>query len=153
MDKISRNVFLSFVFILTNHAALFAATKEEKKVAENFNWEPVIQAIIEVESGGNPRAKSGNSVGVLQITPILVAECNAILKRQKSKRRYTTADRWNVAKSKEMFLIIQAEHNPTNNIDRAIRSWNGGMRYRVAKTQRYFNKVMKALRAKQTAAT
>ena len=28
---------------------------------------------------GDPKAKSGNSVGVMQITPILVAECNNIL--------------------------------------------------------------------------
>ena len=48
-----------------------------------------MDAIIQVESKGDPKAKSGNSVGVMQITPILVAECNNILKRKKSKKRYT----------------------------------------------------------------
>ena len=45
-----------------------------------FDWQPVIDAIIQVESNGNPKAKSGNSVGAMQITPILVAQCNIILK-------------------------------------------------------------------------
>ena len=38
----------------------------------SFDWNPVMDAIIQVESEGNPRAVSGNSVGVMQITPVLV---------------------------------------------------------------------------------
>lgn len=95
-----------------------------------------------VESEGNPRAVSGNSVGVMQITPILVRECNNILKGRKSKKRCTLKDRFSVDKSKEMFLLIQSRHNTANNVERAIRSWNGGMRYSVKRTQRYYNKVM-----------
>ena len=55
----------------------------------SFDWNPVMDAIIQVESEGNPRAVSGNSVGVMQITPVLVKECNDILKKQKSNKRYT----------------------------------------------------------------
>ena len=40
-----------------------------------------MEAIIQVESGGNAKAISGNSVGAMQITPILVKDCNAILKK------------------------------------------------------------------------
>ena len=58
-----------------------------------FNWNPVMDAIIQVESGGNPNAKSGNSIGAMQITPILVKDCNIILEKRKSKKRYTLADR------------------------------------------------------------
>ena len=90
------------------------------------DWNPVMDAIIQVESEGNPNAVSGNSVGAMQITPILVKDCNDILKRQKSKKQYTMADRYSVAKSKEMFLIIQKYYNPENNIEKAIRLWNGG---------------------------
>ena len=82
----------------------------------------------------------------MQITPILVKECNQILKRKKSKKRFTLRDRFSVAKSKEMFLLIQSYFNPANNIEKAIRSWNGGMNYSVKRTQRYFEKVMRAMK-------
>ena len=111
-----------------------------------FDWQPVIDAIIQVESNGNPKAKSGNSVGVMQITPILVAQCNIILKERKSTKRYTLADRYSVAKSKEMFLLMQSEYNTQNNIEKAIRAWNGGNNYSVKRTQRYYEKVMKVLK-------
>jgi hypothetical protein len=105
-----------------------------------------MEAIIQVESEGNPKAKSGSSVGVMQITPILVAECNDILKRRKSKKRFSLADRFSIAKSKEMFLLIQSVHNPLNSIEKAIRAWNGGNHYSVKRTQRYFEKVMNLLK-------
>lgn len=105
-------------------------------------WEPVMAAIIQVESGGNARVVSGNQCGAMQITPILVKECNQILEARKSKKRYTLSDRFSVAKSKEMFLLIQSYHNPTKNIEKAIRSWNGGPRYSVRGTQSYYKKVL-----------
>ena len=107
-----------------------------------FDWNPVMDAIIQVESEGNPNAVSGNSVGVMQITPILVKDCNDILKRQKSKKRYTMDDRYSVAKSKEMFLIIQKYYNPENSIEKAIRLWNGGVKYTTRATNRYYKKVL-----------
>jgi len=82
----------------------------------------------------------------MQITPILVKECNNILKKRKSKKRFTMQDRFSVKKSKEMFLLIQSHFNPKNNVEKAIRSWNGGMNYSVKGTQRYYNKVMAKLR-------
>ena len=106
------------------------------------DWNPVMDAIIQVESEGNPKAVSGNSVGAMQITPILVKDCNDILKKQKSKKRYTMADRYSVAKSKEMFLIIQKYYNPENDIEKAIRLWNGGIKYTTRATNRYYKKVL-----------
>ena len=108
----------------------------------SFDWDPVMDAIIQVESDGNPRAVSGNSVGVMQITPVLVKECNDILKKQKSNKRYTLDDRYSVEKSKEMFLLIQKYFNPENNIEKAIRSWNGGMKYSIRATNKYYKKVL-----------
>ena len=107
-----------------------------------INWNPVMDAIINVESEGNPNAVSGNSVGAMQITPILVKDCNQILKKQKSKKQYTLADRYSVKKSKEMFLIIQKYYNPENNIEKAIRLWNGGIKYSIRATNRYYKKVL-----------
>ena len=112
----------------------------------SFNWDPVMDAIIQVESGGNPNAVSGNSVGVMQITPILVQDCNQILERKKSKKRFTLADRYSAKKSKEMFLLIQSYYNPMNNVEKAIRLWNGGVNYSVRATNRYFQKVMNKMK-------
>ena len=129
--------------------SLLLLTSTVASASPNFkntcDWQPVIDAIIQVESNGNPKAKSGNSVGAMQITPILVAQCNIILKERKSTKRYTLADRYSVAKSKEMFLLMQSEYNTQNNIEKAIRAWNGGNNYSVKRTQRYYEKVMKVL--------
>ena len=107
-----------------------------------FDWNPVMDAIILVESEGNPRAVSGNSVGAMQITPIFVKECNNILKNLKSNKRYTLDDRYSVEKSKEMFLLIQKYYNPENNVEKAIRSWNGGVKYSIKATNKYYRKVL-----------
>ena len=135
-----------FMLTLEMSAASAAANGNDSSTSSDFDWTPVMEAIIQVESEGNPKAKSGNSVGVMQITPILVAECNDILKKRKSKKRYTLADRFSVAKSKEMFLLMQSVHNPLNSIEHAIRAWNGGNHYSVKRTQRYFEKVMNLLK-------
>ena len=123
-----------------NKTSVKSVAKSTK--TSGFNWNPVMDAIIQVESEGNPNAVSGNSVGVMQITPILVKECNDILKKQKSKKRYTMADRYSVEKSKEMFLLIQKYYNPENSIEKAIRSWNGGVKYSIKATNKYYKKVL-----------
>ena len=125
--------------------AFSTAANRNLKRPSRVNWEPVIAAIIKVESNGKSNAKNGNQCGPMQITPILVKECNQILESRKSKTRYTLADRFNVKKSKEMFLLIQSHHNPMNNIEHAIRSWNGGQNYSIRRTQRYYEKVMSYL--------
>ena len=131
---------MALAMIATAATAGGNASKSTK--ASGVNWNPVMDAIIQVESEGNPKAVSGNSVGAMQITPILVKDCNEILKKQKSKKRYTMADRYSVAKSKEMFLLIQSHYNPENSIEKAIRSWNGGVKYSIRATNRYYKKVM-----------
>ena len=140
-------VVLLVVCLLGNNPVMGAETAVETETAstEDFDWEPVMQAIIQVESEGNAKAVKGNSCGAMQITPILVAECNQILKKRNSKKRFTLRDRFSLAKSKEMFELIQSYFNPLNDIERAIRSWNGGNKYSVKRTQRYFEKVMKHL--------
>ena len=140
-------VLVSILMLSLKVCTASAATNSNgSSTQSNFDWSPVMEAIILVESEGNPKVKSGNSVGVMQITPILVAECNDILKKRKSKKRYTLADRFSVAKSKEMFLLMQSVHNPLNSIEHAIRAWNGGNHYSVKRTQRYFEKVMNLLK-------
>mgnify|MGYP002734888073 CR=1 FL=1 len=131
---------------VTSAAISTTGAKNQVAVTSEFDWSRVIDAIMVVESNGNPSAKRGNSVGAMQITPILVAECNNILKSRRSKKRYRLSDRYNVTKSKEMFLLIQSKFNPMNDIERAIRSWNGGIHYSISRTQRYYERVIAAMK-------
>jgi soluble lytic murein transglycosylase-like protein len=112
---------------------------------EKFDWNPVMDAIIQVESKGNPKAhnKNGDCAGILQITPGLVKQCNTWLKAKKSKKRYTLSDRYNVKKSKEMFVMVQKHYNKSNNVEKAIRVWNGGPGYTLEGTNGYYRKAMK----------
>lgn len=145
MKFLEKSKFVLVVLLMCLPFAVFAAG-DEPTTNGTFDWEPVMNAIIQVESGGNPNAVSGNSCGAMQITPICVAQCNIILKARKSKKRYSLKDRFNIVKSKEMFLLLQSYYNLENNIEKAIRSWNGGMKYTVRGTQKYYNKVMSYLR-------
>jgi len=114
-----------------------------QKKSESYDWNKVINAIAMVESKGNASAKSKDCVGLLQIRPVLVNDCNEYLKLKKGNKRYTLKDRLNPNKSKEMFILYQKRYNPTNNIEKAIRLWNGGCGYSKAKTEDYYRKVMK----------
>ena len=146
MIKLLKVVLFIVCFLGMSPAVGAAETVEtETGSTSEFDWEPVMQAIIEVESEGNAKAVKGNSCGAMQITPILVEECNDILKKRKSKKRFTLRDRFSIEKSKEMFVLIQSYFNPLNDIEKAIRSWNGGNRYNVKRTQRYFERVLKHL--------
>lgn len=105
---------------------------------ETHPLEPLMNAIIYVESRGNPKAhnKKGDCVGILQITKICVRECNNVLRKKGSKKRYTYADRWDKDKSIEMFYLLQDYYNPKHDIKKAIRIWN--------KRPSYMKLVMKA---------
>lgn len=118
------------------------STIARENTNKRFNWGPLMDAITQVESEGNSRAVSGNQCGAMQITPILVEDCNAILKKRGAKKRFTLNDRFSVKKSREMFVLIMSHYNPTNNIEKAIRIWNGGVNYTNKGTQRYYKKVM-----------
>ena len=142
MIVFKKAMFSLMALLLASTMAFAEGKTTESTTTSSFDWSPVMEAIIQVESNGNPNAVSGNSVGVMQITPILVKECNDILKKLKSKKRYTMDDRYSIGKSKEMFLLIQKYYNPENSIEKAIRSWNGGMKYSVRATNRYYKKVL-----------
>ncbi len=145
MERIKKIVFAAWAFSLFLPGTVLAGQKNDAGSTSNFDWTPVMEAIIQVESHSDVNARSGNSVGVMQITPVLVAECNEILRRRGSKKRYKLSDRLSVTKSKEMFLLIQSERNPDNNIEKAVRSWNGGPNYSERGTRHYFLKVMRLL--------
>jgi len=144
MKRLVKQLCLSLSILILMPLGAEAAKKSTN--SEPFDWTSVMEAIILVESEGNPNAVSGNSVGVMQITPVLVRECNNILKARGKNLRYTLADRYNVEKSKEMFLLIQSKYNTANNIEKAIRSWNGGPKYSVRATNGYYQKVLRRMK-------
>ncbi len=121
---------------------IFFSTSALAAGSENNYWSDVMDAIIQVESNGDVKAKNGVCAGPMQISPILVKQCNQILAEKNQKTRYTLADRFNLKKSKEMFLLIQEAFNPEKSIEQAVRAWNGGPNYSISKTNRYYNKVM-----------
>ena len=145
MERSKRIVFLCITILSLLPGLAHATTNEDNAADASVNWEPVMDAIIQVESGGNRFARSGKSVGAMQITPICVKEVNLYLKQLNIKKAYTLKDRFSVQKSKEIFLLIQKRHNPQNNIERAIRAWNGGLKYTTKGTQRYYEKVTRAM--------
>lgn len=84
---------------------------------ERTDWKVFIDALVWVESHGHTDARScKNARGVLQITPIAVAEVNRLLNEEK----YTHDDAYDSLKSLEMFEVIQRYHNPTKSIEKAI---------------------------------
>jgi hypothetical protein len=92
------------------------------KTGHDYDWELFTQALIWVESRGDSNAiGSKNDVGVLQITPILVEDCNRILKNE----GFTLEDRLDSLKSVEMFNIIQDHYNPQHDYHLALKIWNG----------------------------
>ena len=111
------------------------------------NKKPLVDALILVESAGNPKAfnKKENAVGCLQIRPVMVREVNRILRKQKSERRFTKEDRWDCGLSKEMFYIWVNYHHQVSNDEMIARNWNGGTRgYKKQSTEYYWHKVKKA---------
>ena len=59
------------------------------------------KAICKIESSNNPKAINSNAVGIAQITPVCLQDCNRIIGYQK----FSLQDRFNVEKSHQMFLI------------------------------------------------
>lgn len=129
----------SLFLIIFSFVTLFSSASSEKY------WGPVIDAIIQVESGGDSTAvsPSGKYVGVLQIATIVVDDCNQYLKMKKCPKRYHYNDRYDVQKSKEMFILIQERYNKERNIEKGVRIWNGGCGYKKKYTDKYYLKFLK----------
>jgi hypothetical protein len=123
--------------------SLTAAAKPAPQIDLQKKWGAVIQAIAMVESECKPNKVSRNGlyVGYLQISEILVRECNRIV----GYKKYTYADRYDKQKSIEMFIDYQEHYNPDGNMERAIRLWNSGdlkCMTRKARTEGYYKRVM-----------
>ena len=132
------SLILIFSFKVAENSLMEPLDVEDKVEEEVEEWDIMIQALIVVESEGNPLAVgSSNDVGVLQITPIYVAEVNRIL----GENLYTLEHRISIEKSLEMFEIYQAHHNPSKDILKARKIHNprAGQWY-IDKVMEQFNR-------------
>ena len=122
------------------------------KPTYTLDVDPLIQAMIMVESEGNDSAyhKREKAAGCLQIRPIMVREVNRILGIQKSELEYTLEDRWSREKSIEMFHIVNGYHNKNSTYEEIARAWNGGPKWiKKSLTKRYWKRVQKQLKKQQ----
>ena len=114
------------------------------KVEEPIIEDKLIAAIIQVESGGDTLAYNSkeDAVGCLQIRPIMVREVNRLV----GKDSFTLDDRWNKAKSIQMFNILRSHLKEASN-EKIARVWNGGYNgHKKQNTIKYWNKVRKNIK-------
>lgn len=134
-------------------AALVAVVLSFCSLADGADTEidKLYDAIVQVESGGNPRAvgDGGKAVGIAQIHPIMVKDVNRILKTKKGGRQYSLKDRYCPIKSKRMFTVYVGHYCDGKTTLQAIaRRWNGGpMGDKKKATLAYWKKVKRALRS------
>jgi len=118
---------------------------EEIIVTPDYEWEALVQAILEVESGDGDYVvgDGGRAIGHFQIHKIMVKEVNRLL----GSNVYKYTDRNDSIKSREMFEIYQNYWNPDKDPEVAARSWNGGSGWytKKHKTDNYWNKVQTKL--------
>ena len=109
----------------------------EKRVQIDEN---IIHAIAMVESKQDSTivSKCGNFVGYLQISKVMVDECNRLL----GYKKFTYNCRYSKQKSIEMFYIIKKHYNKENNVEKAIRMWKGGIHFTQESTNKYYQAVI-----------
>lgn len=83
----------------------------------------LLVALGTVESGSNPEAVGTNGdVGILQITPVMVEDCNRIV----GEERWTLDDRYDIVQSYEMAETFFDHYCSGMTTEQMARCWNGG---------------------------
>ena len=111
----------------------------DKPIKQPIAIDTLLMAVMAVESNFDTMAYNSkeNAVGVLQIRPIMVREVNRLL----GENKYTLKDRWNKAKSIEMFNVIRS-HLKGASDEEIARTWNGGYNGKnIPQTLQYWKKV------------
>lgn len=111
--------------------------KEVHKHKEN-EWEKMVKAICQVESGCDDKARNSKSsaAGRFQMLKVYVDEVNRLC----GKKMYRYKDRFDARKAREMFDIYQGYYNPEKDIEKAITLHRG------KKSKGYINEVRKEMR-------
>ena len=106
----------------------------------------LLSAVMMVESGGDPNkiGDHGQAIGVLQIRPCMVEECNRILG---CPRHFTLADRKSTSASRAMFRVYMSRWGRGKNLEVMSRRWNGGpMGEKRIATKIYWRKVQREIK-------
>jgi len=117
------------------------ASMRYDKPKQEIIEDPLIAAIIQVESGGDTLAYNckEDAVGCLQIRPIMVREVNRLLR----KDSFTLYDRRSKDKSIQMFNVLRS-HLKGATDEQIARVWNGGYNgQNIPQTMQYWTKVKK----------
>jgi len=147
-----KNYKILFVLVCLIMSSAYTADDYSKPIPikKKTNWEHFIDAVIDVESGGDDSAynKRERAVGCLQIRPIAVREVNRLLESYGVDGKYTLDDRYDRGRSIEMFSIMAEEVECCEFISEdeffeiVARRWNGGYRgARKKSTIKYWEKV------------
>jgi len=110
----------------------------------------LLVSLATVESNNNPDAVSpnGNEVGILQITPIMVRDCNRIV----GEERWDLDDRLDIIQSYEMAETFFDHYCKGASVEQMARCWNGGPRGHVkSSTEAYWIKVRAEMEARADA--
>lgn len=105
--------------------------QHQQPQGELTDWQVLQLAIAYTESRFNPAAvgKAQDS-GILQITPVYVAEVNRIYGTS-----FVLQDAFDPVKSLEMWDLMQAHYNEGRDLERAIALHNRAPQYRAAVLQ------------------
>jgi len=119
------------------------------KVSAAVPSDRLIDALVQVESSGNPRAigDNGKALGCLQIWSVVVQDVNEV-----SRVKYTHSDAFDPAKARAICKAYLARYCTAKRLGRIptdedfARCWNGGpMGYKKVSTIKYWLKVSKLL--------
>jgi len=130
-------------------AAVLAGDDTPRRADPPMTMDRLWRAVCIVESGNDPRAvgDDGLAVGIAQIQPIMVRECNRILGRDV----FTLADRTDPRLSRLMFDTFTRHYGPGKSAEWITRAWNGGPGWEskpphvLARTAEYWRRVRAAL--------
>lgn len=118
--------------------------------AEAVPSDRLIDALVRVESNGNPSAvgDNGKALGVLQIWDVVIQDVNRV-----TGSRYVHADAFDPAKARAICRAYLAHYGTAKRLGRQptdedlARIWNGGPNgWRNTSTLKYWHKVAKVLK-------
>ena len=135
---------MKYTLLIIPIFSFFCTSSVQYNKTELIIEDPLIAAIIQVESGGDTLAYNSkeDAVGCLQIRPIMVREVNRLV----GKDSFTLYDRWSNVKSIQMFNILRSNLKGASN-EKIARVWNGGYNGKNnPKTLGYWNKVRKQIK-------
>lgn len=164
----TRKLIVAILFavaVLVSVDAVYAAGKKKTKITTTkavkkpqpkqviFRGEPEILdrlwlAVIKQESQSGKKRVSHlsikeNSVGIAQIRPCMVKDCNRIV----GKKKWSLADRDNDVKSREMFNTFILNYGKNKPLREVASMWNGGPKgWKKADARAYSAIIMKSMK-------